>query len=124
MATFDGVDLGLIEEFTSAPAEKAWQRNSYPGVDGWERLDMGARGKRHRCRAIVAGTNAADLGSILQTLGGYVLAGTSATLVDANGTSWAGCVMVRFQPTGPRYPLFSSPSGVAQRYEAEWEDDI
>src|SRR4051794_17878335 len=115
MATFDGNDLGIVEEVATAPAPCAFQKSAYPRLDGVERLRMGARGKVHRCRGVLAGVDASDLSNLKQTLGAYVLAGVAATLVDADGTSWASTVMTAFNPVGPRYILASSPQGVAQR---------
>lgn len=118
MATFNSTDLGLVEEMSTSAAPKDLQANAYPGVDGLEILDMGARGGSTRVRGSLAGTSAADLASIHATLRGYQVAGGLATLVDANGVSWTDVILVMFQPVGPRFSL--GPLGVAQRYEAEF----
>ena len=121
MATFDGYDLGIIEEMTTEPEPAGWQKNSYPGIRGLELLAMGSRGLVTHCHGSIAGIDPVDLSSIKQAFGGYVLSQVPCALVDADGTIWLNVVMVAFRPVGRRYLLgYAGEAGVAQRYEAEF----
>lgn len=120
MASFAGLDMGIVEEFDGPTAEpKARQVNAYPGVDGLELLDMGNRGDRVSIRGWVAGVDLLDLSGIKQAWRALVKDGGQYTLIDPDGVTWLGVILVHWRAHGPRRVL-GGDQGVAQRFEAEY----
>ena len=119
MATFNGTDLGIIEEPATVAAGNDFQFNSYPGVNGVETLSLGSRGGNSYYRGALYAANPAYLDALFAVFRGYVSAGGTATLVDANGTVWTDVIMLSFRPVGPRR-LLAGGAGVIQRYEMEF----
>lgn len=117
MANFNGIDLGLVEEISTAPAPNERQVNTYPGVNGLEVLDLGSRGGGTSLRGSLAGVDLYDLASIQNALRDVQQASVVGSLFD-DVNSWPDVLLVQFRPTGPRIPL--PFGGVAQRYEAEF----
>jgi hypothetical protein len=125
LASFDGYDLGIIEAFTTEAAPAAFQKNSFPGVNGYERLWLGARGDVHHCRSAMAGVDVYDLAAMFRIFRAYQKGGGGFLLIDADGTYWPNTVLTRFAPIERRYLLgVSGERGVARRVEFEWETDL
>lgn len=118
MATYNSVDLGYIQSFTTAPNAHARQVTAYPGVNGLEILNLGSRGSTTSVSGAVSASSLANLSSALQTLGAYVSDGGAYTLVDNLGTTWTNVVMMGFTPVGKVF--VSTPGIYTIRYEAQF----
>lgn len=119
MATFNGTDLGIIEEPATMPAPNDFQLNAYPGVNGIEALNLGSRGGTSMYKAALYASTPANLDALFAVFRGYVQAGGASTLVDAYGTTWTNVILRNFRPTGPR-KLLANGDGVIQRCEYEF----
>jgi hypothetical protein len=118
LASFNGYDLGIVEGWTTTAAPKELQVSGYPGVNGTEVVDMGARGGTTTLRGVLAGFDAFDLASIKATFMALQINGGSYTLVDPEFVSWFPVILRMFRPAEPRYNM--GIAGVAQRYEMEF----
>lgn len=119
MATYNGVDLGLIEEPQTVAAGNDLQVNAYPGVNGVEVLNLGSRGGTSLYRGAMSAINVAALDATFALFRAMQASGATATFVDAYGTIWFDVILKSFRPTGPR-KLLANNDGVIQRYEAEF----
>lgn len=102
MASFNGVDMGIvIEKIPSVnPIER--QINKYPGVNGLQILQGGTRGGTIKVHGVLISDTVADLEAMEQTWYSAAAAGTTGTLVDDAGNSFANCILMSFVPSGQR----------------------
>ena len=121
MATFNGYDLGLIEEDITEPNPAERQVNSYPAVNGLEVLEMGSRGAATKIRGTLSAPSLTELAAMKQDFGSSVLTAVKAELIDSEATVWPDVICTAFRPIGRRWLLgIAGEAGVAQRYEAEF----
>jgi hypothetical protein len=117
VASYNGIDLGIVEECNTWGNPRELQVNAYCGVDGLEVLDAGGRGGESHVVGALAGVDVGDLAAIKGALRAAQLAGGAAAFVDDEGTAWADVVLVRFRPFGRRY--VGGDGVAAQRYEMD-----
>ena len=118
MASFNGIDLGLVFEMSVGANPKGRQINTYPGANGLEVIDHGTRGGRTVCLGALGGATTAVLASAEAALRGAQLDGGKYTLVDTLGISWTGVILANFQPVG-RVNLLAG-GGYGRKYQAEF----
>jgi len=121
MASFNGVDLGLIFEMNTAAAPKAFQVRAYPGANGLEVLDMGSRGGMTTAEGAVFAGSPTALAGALASLRALQVDGGSYVLIDTLGTSWSGVKLMLFQPIGKVFLMaVGPPGGYGKMYHAEF----
>ena len=116
MATFNGVDLGLVLDWqtTAAPVER--QINSYPRVNGLEILNLGDRGGKTVVHALLTATDVYALAALRQTFLNLQLDGGAYSFVDPDSNVWTLVILEMFRP-GRRMLL--AGGGVCQEYELD-----
>lgn len=117
MANLQGLDLGTVEECSTQPAPRERQVNAYPGVDGLEVLDLGARGGLTLVRGVIGGADLPTLAAVRSDFYALQQAGTFGDFVDTLGAVWPNACLARFRPVGRVMP--AAGGGFVQRYEAE-----
>jgi hypothetical protein len=124
VATFNGVDLGMVEGWSTSPAPKDRQVTAYPGVDGLEITDLGARGGTSTFRVVLMAEDPPALAALKGTLVGLQQDGGAYDLVDDEGTTWTSVILAAVRPVPGRRLLYGWPAGdvpgVAQRVELEF----
>ncbi|OYV59359.1 MAG: hypothetical protein B7Z71_08265 [Acidocella sp. 21-58-7] len=123
MASFNGADLGYVRNPGGGPIEKGYQENEYPGVDGTERLDMGARGWRWTFEAWIVGPDLPTFAGYKTLLQSFQVAGASGAgmFVDPDGNAHMNVICKQIAFKGDRVPI--PGGGVAQMYDAEFVYD-
>lgn len=119
MASFNGIDLGLILECNTFVAPKERQINAAPGVDGLEILDLGGRGGETRIEGVIAGVDVFGLAAVKGVFRDLQFEGGAHTLIDHEFTEWTNVILIMFKPIGRRM-LVAGSAGLAQRYEMEF----
>lgn len=123
MATFDGNDLGLVEEWETTAAPKERQITGYPAVDGLEVTDLGARGGRTMIRGVLYfdlgdyDSSILALAAYKQVLRNYQIDGGTYVFLDDEDTEWDDAILELFKPYGPRRNF--NGTGILQKYEME-----
>jgi hypothetical protein len=124
MATFNGVDLGMVEGWSTSPAAKDRQVTAYPGVDGLEITDLGARGGSSTFRVVLMAPDPPSLAALKGDLVALQQDGGAYDLVDDEGTAFPLVVLAAVRPVPGRRLLAGWPAGdfpgVAQRVELEF----
>lgn len=123
MASFNGVDLGLVFEMNVAPNPKARQINTYAGGNGLEVLDQGSRGGSSYVEGAVISPFQSGLGAVEQGFRALMVDGGAYTLVDTLGTAWPTVILVQYSPKGRVYRAIGyGPVGIlyyARKYRME-----
>lgn len=118
MASFDGYDLGFVFDCNTEPAVKARQLSGYPGVDGLQALDLGARGGRTVVNGAILAPDTPSIGFVEAAFRAYQATGVRSVLVDQEGFAWAGVILESFRPEGRVFGVLSYQGGYAKRYRA------
>jgi hypothetical protein len=118
MASFNGLDLGLIFAMSTAANPKARQVNAYAGANGLEVLDHGSRGGSSAVEGALAGSTPAGLAAAEGTFRSLQIDGGGYVLVDTLGNSWFNVILVQFNPVG-RVGIVAG-GGYARRYAMEF----
>jgi hypothetical protein len=122
MASFNGVDLGFIFYMNVGPNPKARQVNAYAGANGLEVIDQGTRGGHSVVSGAIISSSAPGLAAAERSFLALQQDGGAYALVDTLGTTWAGVILVDFEPEG-RVNRIVGPFGgffIGRRYRAEF----
>lgn len=115
MASYAGFGLGHVRSMPTRPAPKARQINEYPGADGLEVIDLGARGGTTHVTALLVASTTAGLVLLKQGLRTLQQAGTGNVLITVDGESFDGVILVDFEPGGAMRPC---TGGWCEAYQA------
>jgi len=100
MPSFGGVNVfGTAVVMKTADNPRERQLNSFFGVNGFETLDGGARGRLTDVTGVLFGGSAAALASA-EGLFRSMNDGATRTLVDTFGVAWNYVRLEQFQPWG------------------------
>ena len=115
MASFNGASLGFIFAMSTAANPNDLQVNAYPGANGLEVLNMGARGGNTTVAGALGGATAQGLAAAEATFRSLQVSGGAYVLVDNLGTSWSNVILTEFRPVGRIYPAVGI--GFVRKYE-------
>ena len=100
MASFGGVMIfGAAVSMSTAEVPRENQLNGFFGVNGFESLDGGFRGRVTRVKGVLLGNSAVQLGAA-EGLFRSFNDGVARPLVDTAGLVWPSTRLVAFQPSG------------------------
>lgn len=122
-ANYQGFGLGLVFQMTTSPNPKARQINAYPGSDGLQVIDHGARGGS---TLLLAAFGASTPGGLAATEGRMFALqqdGRPGTLVDDLDRTWSNVILVTFRTQGRVERIVSADlprGGYGRVYVAEF----
>jgi hypothetical protein len=122
MASFNGVDLGLVFRMNTAANPKSRQVNTYAGANGLEIIDQGSRGGSTDAEGAIINQTPYGLAAVDQQFRALQLDGSPFALVDTLGTTWPGVILVQYKPEGRVYRVIG-PFGLlyfGRKYRAEF----
>ena len=96
--------------------EPATQINTYPGVNGMEKLHHGNRGMTTKIKGELEAADFPSLGISVLNLLELVANGTVGTFTDSYGMTWPGVWVSGFEQVGP--PTYTPGIGVSVSYTA------
>lgn len=100
MASYGGVMIfGHAVSMYTAEVPRENQLNGFFGIDGFESIDGGYRGRVTRVHGVLSGATAANLGAAEALFRTYN-DGIARSLVDTLGVVWPSARLVGFQPAG------------------------
>lgn len=100
MPSFGGVNIfGTAVVMKTADNPRERQLNAFFGVNGYETLDGGSRGRLTDVSGVLFGASAAALAAA-EALFRSTNDGVSRNLVDTFGVAWASVRLEQFQPWG------------------------
>ncbi|WP_435021276.1 hypothetical protein TA3x_002289 [Tundrisphaera sp. TA3] len=100
MASFGGVRIfGEAVSMITAEVPRENQLNGFFGVNGFESIDGGYRGRVTRVKGVLSGSSAAGLGAA-EALFRSFNDGIARPLVDTLDVLWPSTRLVAFQPSG------------------------
>ena len=91
--------FGGAVSMLTAEVPRENQLNGFFGVNGFESIDGGSRGRVTRVKGVLSGNSAAALGAA-ETLFRSFNDGVARPLVDTLGMVWPSTRLVAFQPSG------------------------
>jgi hypothetical protein len=93
------------------------QRQTYPGVNGVERIIHGTQGATIQVSGVFVADDVTYLGPIEQIWRDLQIAGTTATLIDTAGIEWPDTFLETFEPDEEIKPWIGD-TGVSRKYKA------
>ena len=118
MASFNGLDMGLVFENPVAPNPNGRQINAYCGANGLEVLNMGSRGGQSTADGLLFAPSVGGLSAYEQAFRSLVVDGGGYGLIDTMGNAWFPVILAMFTPVGP--VLNIAGGGYGRRYHAEF----
>ena len=112
-----GVPGACYSRVRANPPRAQW--NAFNGVDGRERLRLGADGRSVQFAWLAAFTDEAECGAYELAMLALHAAGGAAVLVDTLGAAHAGAVLEEFEPTEEVEP--DGFGGCTRTYHARFE---
>lgn len=120
MPGFNGEQVfGTAVRMRRKRTERAAQRNNYGGLDGTEKLDMGARGHVTTVTGRFVCEDAASLNAAFLLLESY-MDENLYVLTDQYGNNWPNVTLIEVEPDGELNQTFPY-GGYTQRYKATFE---
>jgi hypothetical protein len=98
-ASFDGITLAPVTEVYDVQAPSRAQINTYPGVNGRERLIMGTDGGSVLVKAVLYGVNPGDLQAQEAVWYGYQTSSLSFVLFDPYKGTFPAVYLELYEPT-------------------------
>ncbi|MDR3639061.1 MAG: hypothetical protein P4L84_34975 [Isosphaeraceae bacterium] len=102
MATFNGIDMGIVIEKIPVVNPIERQINTYPGVNGLQILQGGTRGGTIMIKGVLVSDSVYDLEAMEQTWHEAAASGVIGTFVDDVGGTYGNCLFIVFRPEGQR----------------------
>ena len=100
MVSYGGVPIfGSAISMSTAEVPRENQLNGFFGVNGFESIDGGYRGRVTRAKGVLTGATASALGSAEGWFRSFN-DGIARPLVDTLGVVWPATRLVAFQPSG------------------------
>lgn len=115
----DEAIFGTAVRMRRKRAERAVQRNNYGGLDGTEKLDMGARGHVTMVTGRFVCDSAAALNNAFLYMESY-MDENLYVLTDQYGNDWPNVMLIEVEPDGELNQTFPN-GGFTQRYKATFE---
>ena len=102
MASYNGVDMGLVMTMDTVYSPHERQINAFAGVNGLQVINHGARGAETFAEGVLAAGTTFNLLLAMGTFRAMQLSGGTALLIDTFGNPWTNVILVLFKPKGPR----------------------